>query len=128
VVLLTAAVSPSVHLHLPWWIWPVVALGIVVTGIEEQQRAQRRVRHRAYLRSPEWKARRRDALARAGGRCQDCGTTRNLHVHHLTYKRHGHEPARDLRVLCAHCHGRRHRDGGRADDLADRFVGWLRES
>ncbi len=118
--------TPAFHIHLPWWLWVLAAVGIAVTAFEEQQRAGRRARHHAYLKSSEWKARRGAALARAGGRCQDCGATRNLHVHHLTYKRHGREEARDLRVLCASCHRRRHRDGGRLDDVTDRFVGWLR--
>jgi 5-methylcytosine-specific restriction endonuclease McrA len=115
----------SLHLHLPWWVWALGVAMLVLSVVGERQRAARKARHRAYLRSPEWKARRRDALARAGGRCMDCGTTRNLHVHHLTYKRHGNEFARDLRVLCSRCHRRRHRDGGRADDLMDRVIGWI---
>jgi 5-methylcytosine-specific restriction endonuclease McrA len=115
----------GVHLHLPWWVWAVGAAMLVLSVIEERQRAARKAKHRAYLRSPEWKARRKDALGRAEGRCMDCGATRNLHVHHLTYKRHGNELARDLRVLCSRCHRRRHRDGGRTDDLTDRLVGWI---
>jgi 5-methylcytosine-specific restriction endonuclease McrA len=117
----------SVALHLPWWVWALGALLLVLSVFEEQQRAARKAKHRAYLRSSEWKARRKDALERAGGRCMDCGTTKSLHVHHLTYKRHGNELARDLRVLCSRCHRRRHRDGGRSVDLLDRFVGWVAE-
>jgi 5-methylcytosine-specific restriction endonuclease McrA len=113
------------HLHLPWWVWALGALVLVVYVLEEQQRAARKAKHRAYLRSPEWKARRKEALLRAGGRCMDCGASKNLHVHHLTYKRHGNELARDLRVLCNRCHRKRHREGGRSDDLFDRFVGWV---
>jgi hypothetical protein len=82
--------TPAFHFHLPWWMWALAELAIVVTAFEEQQRAARRARHHAYLKSPEWKARRRGALAR--GRCHDCGTTR--------------------------------RDGGRLDDVTDRFIGW----
>jgi 5-methylcytosine-specific restriction endonuclease McrA len=122
---MVAAQKVSLHLHLSWWVWALGAAMLVLSVVGERQRAARKARHRAYLRSPEWKARRRDALARASGRCMDCGTTRNLHVHHLTYKRHGNELARDLRVLCSRCHRRRHRDGGRADDLMDRVIGWI---
>ena len=115
----------AIHLHLPWWVWALGAVLLAFSVLEERQRAARKAKHRAYLRSPEWKARRRDALQRADGRCMDCGTTKNLHVHHLTYKRHGNELARDLRVLCSRCHRRRHRDGGRGDDVLDRFIGWV---
>jgi 5-methylcytosine-specific restriction endonuclease McrA len=118
--------AQAVAIHLPWWLWPL-GIGLVAVRLfEERQRATRKAKHRAYLRSGEWKSRRREALALAGGRCQDCGTTERLHVHHLTYVRHGQEEMRDLRVLCSPCHRRRHRDGGRMDDLIDRLIGWLR--
>jgi 5-methylcytosine-specific restriction endonuclease McrA len=115
----------AIHLHLPWWVWALGAVLLVVSVIEEQQRAARKAKHRAYLRSPEWKARRNEALLRAGGRCMDCGSSKNLYVHHLTYKRHGNELARDLRVLCRRCHRKRHGEGGRSDDLFDRLIGWV---
>ena len=38
--------------------------------------------------------------------CEECGSTRNLHIHHLKY------PARmskNLQVLCASCHHSKHR-------------------
>lgn len=119
---LLAATSPTFHLHLPWWTWVVLA-GVGLLGyVEREQRAARKARHRAYLRGPEWRKRRKAALERAGQRCQDCGRGSRLHVHHLTYKRWGNEADHDLRVLCSQCHLRRHRDGGRFDDLLDRVV------
>lgn len=53
------------------------------------------------------------AHARAKGRCEKCGkrgSRRNweLHVHHLTYERYGHELVDDLIVLCLECHGQEH--------------------
>jgi predicted HNH restriction endonuclease len=35
----------------------------------------------------------------------------------------GNGQKRDLRVLCSACHARRHRSGGRLDDLLDRLFG-----
>lgn len=64
--------------------------------------------YEAYLRSPEWQARRRAALARAGHRCQVCNATAQLQVHHRTYERRGREEPGDLTVLCDGCHGRHH--------------------
>jgi 5-methylcytosine-specific restriction endonuclease McrA len=113
---------------LPWWIWLLVAAGLVARVVEENWRKQRKAAHRVYLRSAEWKSRRTSALDRAGDRCMDCGSTSNLHVHHLTYKRWHDERPDDLRVLCRRCHGRRHRTGGRQEDLADRLIAWLRSS
>jgi hypothetical protein len=57
-----------------------------------------------YLRSPEWKARRAAALAKAGHRCQLCNRAKRLQVHHRTYERIGQEAPSDLTVLCADCH------------------------
>jgi HNH endonuclease len=121
-----AAATHAAGLHLPWWIWPPVAIALLVAGLEEKQRSTRKAKHRRYLKSAAWKGKRRQAIARAGGRCQDCGSTEHLHVHHLTYARHGHEESGELRVLCSRCHRRRHRGGGRADDLADLLVNTLK--
>ena len=55
-------VAQAVALHVPWWIWAIAAVGLVGSIWEQQQRAQRKTKHRAYLHSPQWKATRRDAL------------------------------------------------------------------
>lgn len=59
-----------------------------------------------YLRSEHWQATRRWAL-RLSSRCADCGLP-GRDVHHLTYRRLGHEHPDDLVVLCRACHDRRH--------------------
>jgi 5-methylcytosine-specific restriction endonuclease McrA len=61
-----------------------------------------------YLRSPLWRLRRRIWIARAGGRCQRCGSRRRLTIHHRTYRRLGHERRTDVTVLCSDCHRRQH--------------------
>lgn len=55
-----------------------------------------------------WKAIRQWALSRSSGRCEQCGATYNLHVHHKTYARLGHEHPEDVMVLCEVCHEREH--------------------
>ena len=60
--------------------------------------------YQEYLRTPEWLARREQAVAFAEGRCQLCNQAGELHVHHRTYERRGAELPKDLIVLCAHCH------------------------
>ena len=57
-----------------------------------------------YLRSPEWKERRKIALERAKHRCQLCNSAKHLEVHHRTYDRFKHELPEDLTVLCQNCH------------------------
>ena len=68
------------------------------------QRQQRRNDYNDYMRSEDWKHVRRLKLEFAGNRCEKCGATDELHVHHLTYDRFGHENLTDLQVLCRDCH------------------------
>jgi 5-methylcytosine-specific restriction endonuclease McrA len=75
------------------------------------------------MRSPAWKGRRIVALIRANYTCERCGYVqsdsvdffladliddRDLHVHHKTYARLGHELDTDLEVLCNVCHTKKH--------------------
>ncbi len=67
-----------------------------------------------YLRSDWWLHRRREALFRAGQKCERCGwiepprSRLRLEVHHLTYVRLGREWPDDLVVLCPDCHATAH--------------------
>lgn len=62
----------------------------------------------AYLKSPAWRARSKACIARALGRCENCGTPKgpgvSLQAHHLVYLRLGHELPSDLMALCSRCH------------------------
>ena len=74
--------------------------------------------YRAYMASPEWKAKRAACLARDEYTCQVCGykkgpgldaigdviEDRQLHAAHLTYARFGHELLEDLVTKCSDCH------------------------
>jgi 5-methylcytosine-specific restriction endonuclease McrA len=75
-------------------------------------RTERQKRYHAYLRSPEWRERRRVVLARAGGRCERCKLRKAREVHHLTYVRIFNEPPSDLQALCGICHDDAHGIGG----------------
>jgi len=62
-----------------------------------------------YLVSPHWVAFRNSVLeVRSKCEREDCGATKNLQVHHLTYDRLGTERAEDVAVLCLRCHEREH--------------------
>ncbi len=64
-------------------------------------------RYERYIQSPQWKAQREAALARAKHCCQLCGVSKwsaQLEVHHLTYENLGNELPADLMVLCEKCH------------------------
>ena len=60
--------------------------------------------YHAYLRTPQWQARRQAALKRADYRCQICNSSDRLEVHHRTYDNIGNELPGDLTVLCHSCH------------------------
>ena len=57
-----------------------------------------------YLRSPEWKKTRNKRISLDQGRCQNCGATIHLQVHHLNYDSVGDETEDDIEVLCKECH------------------------
>jgi 5-methylcytosine-specific restriction endonuclease McrA len=57
-----------------------------------------------YLRSEEWQNLRRRVFQRAEQCCEGCGTWPATEVHHLTYKRVGHEMLFDLVAICHDCH------------------------
>lgn len=62
--------------------------------------------YKAFLQSSYWKATRKLALARDGYKCQKCGNTKTLQVHHKTYEHIGSEHLhfRDIVTLCRTCH------------------------
>lgn len=57
-----------------------------------------------YLKSERWKVLSEETKRIAGYRCQVCDSDGELHAHHRTYKRLGHELQSDLIALCSSCH------------------------
>ncbi len=72
-----------------------------------------------YLRSPEWKSKRLQALKSAGYSCQMCGAQTSLHVHHITYTNLYRETPADLACVCEHCHSAIHSHHGFPQTLKD---------
>lgn len=70
----------------------------------------RRKKYRKYLKSPEWRAKREQAFAAYGRRCNRCGATDiELHVHHKRYAEDLDSiPVSWLEVLCKTCHKAHH--------------------
>jgi hypothetical protein len=83
-------------------------------------RQEERETHRAwyadYLRSNEWKIRRRKVLARCKSICEGCGEQPVSDIHHLTYAHVGNELLFELVGLCRFCHEIVHDVGGPDDD------------
>lgn len=65
-----------------------------------------RERYEAYLKTPEWGAKRKQKAEEQNYTCERCGERilKGFHIHHKTYKRFGREPLKDLQFLCEYCH------------------------
>lgn len=57
-----------------------------------------------YLNSGKWQLIRKQKIEASGSKCTNCGSIKNLEVHHKTYDRLGNEELSDLSVLCRECH------------------------
>lgn len=66
--------------------------------------------YKAYLKSNQWKEKRRTALEFYGNSCGLCGSKHDLQVHHRSYKNIYKETMADLMILCETCHYRYHRN------------------
>jgi 5-methylcytosine-specific restriction endonuclease McrA len=65
---------------------------------------------RARLDTQSYQALRRTVLQRDGWRCQNCGATTYLEVHHQRFRSHmGNDDECNLVTLCHDCHSARHR-------------------
>ena len=64
--------------------------------------------YKSYLLSNEWKKKRDKKIKLANSKCENCGSTKNLQVHHKTYERIFNEKMKDLLVLCYICHMDKH--------------------
>lgn len=63
-----------------------------------------------FLRTPYWAAVAEMVRKRDNYKCQECGSTENLNIHHKTYENHGDEihHLEDLVCLCQKCHEKHH--------------------
>jgi hypothetical protein len=58
----------------------------------------------SYITSSKWERRKGRYYAKHPRVCRGCGAKTNIHLHHHTYKRLGHELDEDLVPLCESCH------------------------
>lgn len=80
---------------------------------EKQQKQQtewseNQKKYSEYLKSPEWRERRKKVLDRDNEECQLC-KGKGSHVHHKTYQNIFNEPLEDLITLCRDCHDMFHK-------------------
>ena len=69
----------------------------------------RQKRPRLKLSLEEYEALRHRVLERDAWRCQNCGSSKDLNVHHvLERSKFGDDALDNLMTLCANCHRQRH--------------------
>ena len=73
-----------------------------------EKKARRRKKYAAHLRSPYFRALRKERLVLDDYRCVDCGGDEYLECDHESYARFGAELIEDVRTRCRYCHRRRH--------------------
>lgn len=61
-----------------------------------------------YMQSEKWRALKLSRLRIAQHKCESCGSTHNLHLHHITYERLTQERIEDVVIVCEECHQRQH--------------------
>lgn len=78
-----------------------------------------KINYDEYIQSEAWKALAHETKRLAGFHCQVCYGEGELHTHHRTYDRLGHEFQSDLIALCESCHALFH---GKYDVIS--AAGW----
>jgi len=66
-------------------------------------------KYQLYLLSDCWTMTRIAAIQRARWMCEVCHERMPTQVHHLTYRRLGHEAPGDLLAVCRRCHMKLHK-------------------
>jgi 5-methylcytosine-specific restriction endonuclease McrA len=61
-------------------------------------------KYQLYLKSPQWFLIRNWLFYFRGEKCQECGSTKDLQVHHLNYYHIFNEMPDDLKIVCKQCH------------------------
>ena len=79
---------------------------------KEATQYARKMPYKDFLRTPYWDAVRSKKLKQADYKCQLCGKTERLNVHHRCYDNRGNEihHMNDLIVLCEDCHHNYHKN------------------
>lgn len=63
-----------------------------------------KAKYREYLKSQDWKFKRKKKLSKSKKRCAICGWNEMLDVHHVAYKNWYDVTTGDLRIMCRVCH------------------------
>jgi 5-methylcytosine-specific restriction endonuclease McrA len=75
---------------------------------KKKEFVKKKNKYHNYLLSDEWAQLKIDLFQNRGRKCEYCGKTKDLHVHHKTYKNIFNEEPEDLIILCRKCHNKEH--------------------
>ena len=94
-------------------LWMTFAFVLNKKLTKKIQDAVRSLSYSDFLQTPYWDGVRNYKLRKSGYKCELCGKSGILNVHHKTYENHGLEHLRsiankDLIVLCKDCHYKFH--------------------
>lgn len=62
----------------------------------------------AYMKTEQWAELKQTRLMIAQYKCECCGSTNRLHLHHVNYERLTQELIEDVAILCEECHNKLH--------------------
>lgn len=80
-----------------------------------------------YILSRTWRARCRSFYAKYGKKCVACGSTINIHLHHMSYRHLGNEEDGELAPLCRDCHREYHELNGVQSNMIKATVAFIEE-
>ena len=84
---------------------PLFRAGRAFLIMNQERDVDWRIKYEKHLKSAQWKNTRRDLFRLRGQKCEVCKMlSPNLEIHHLNYKRMGHELPSDLKIVCKKCH------------------------
>jgi len=83
----------------------VIATSRIASILDEDARIRRSFTSKEeYYKSPQWQYKRLQKIRQAGYKCELCGRSGSLDVHHLDYGTLYDEDMSDLQAVCRRCH------------------------
>lgn len=79
----------------------------------QNNKSNEKSKHDNELLSPQWRKKREEVFEKYGKQCVECGSTSNVQVHHLVYRKGRHiweYDVDELIPLCKECHQKIHDD------------------
>jgi len=76
--------------------------------------------YQAYLRSTEWREKRKEFLEEANYECERCNNPATQ-VHHTSYENIYNEEKEDVEVLCKSCHEEAELEKGKEVEYGDEY-------